>query len=391
MEDNIKSKALIAMTKMEYYPVPVQKKDVSLTTYVKQPLAQLVSWGTAFDSIANVFNTVTRNKTGGSGLYKVTIDGAGKLTERVNGTGFIGGVKDGLTGRFSEQATLNPLMLDPATMFMAAALSSINKKLDNIIEAQKEIIEFLEQKEKAKLRGNLHFLNDIMDNYKHNWTSEKYKTNNHIKVLDIKQEAEQSILFYRDQINKRINKKNLFHIDKHVRDKLEVIQLEFKEYQLAMYLYAFSSFLDIMLLENFASAYLNSIVQKINVYSLDYRELYTKCYNQIEGDSKTSVQSHLLTGLAGTTKAAGKAASKIPLVNKSQTDDKLIEASNRLGEFKSKRTEKTMEQLIDVQVSAIAPFVENIKVINNLFNNDIEFLVDEENVYFALPVTSQLS
>ncbi len=90
---------------------------------------------------------------------------------------------------------------------IAVALITIEKKLDDILETQKEILEFLKQKEKAKLRGNLNVLEDILNNYKHNWNNEKYKTNKHIHVQEIKREAEQSIIFYRDRIVKKTNKK----------------------------------------------------------------------------------------------------------------------------------------------------------------------------------------
>lgn len=96
-------------------------------------------------------------------------------------------------------------------LFMAAALANIDRKLDTIKEMQQEMLEFLAQKEKAELKGNLIFLYDIFDNYKYNWNNEMYKNSNHTMVLTIKKEAEAKIIFYREQIIGKVNK-NLYFI-----------------------------------------------------------------------------------------------------------------------------------------------------------------------------------
>ena len=46
-----------------------------------------------------------------------------------------------------------------------------------------------------------------------------------------------------------------------------------------------------MLLENFDSQYLISVANKMKEYTGNYQELYTSCYNQIEGFSNDSIQS----------------------------------------------------------------------------------------------------
>ena len=135
-------------------------------------------------------------------------------------------------------------------IFMAAALANIDKKLDAIQELQQEMMDFLVQKERAELRGNLIFLSDILNNYRFNWNNDMYKNSNHIKVLDIRQMAEQKILFYRDQISSKLKKKSLIHSDKEAKKQIDAIQSAFKEYQLALYTHSFSSFLDIMLYAN---------------------------------------------------------------------------------------------------------------------------------------------
>ena len=53
---------------------------------------------------------------------------------------------------------MTTLACDPTMLFMAMALMNIEKKLDKIQEIQQELLEFLEIKETAKLKGNLNTL-----------------------------------------------------------------------------------------------------------------------------------------------------------------------------------------------------------------------------------------
>lgn len=384
MEESNKKHALAkAMMNVEYYPAILEGEEASLQSYSKLPLAEVSSIGVAFEPLAMAFQNILGIGGGGSGLYRVTVPGSGQLAKFKQESAYLGSVltESGAVG--GGQARLTPLACDPTMLFMAAALMGINQKLDGIQEAQQEIIAFLEQKEKSKLRGNLNFLTDVLNNYKYNWNNEKYKHSNHIKVLDIKQDSEQSLLFYREQIRKKAKKKSLFHGDKDVKEKLEKIQSDFREYQLALYLYAFSSFLEVMLLENFESSYLDAIAHKIEDYAFQYRELYSECYDQIEGDARSSMQAHLLSGLASINRVAGDAVAKIPVISKSQIDETLIETGHRLGEFGTKRTAEAMKQFASHQSSAVYPFVENIKLVNELYNNPMDVLFDNENIYIG--------
>jgi hypothetical protein len=382
-EHNKKNEIVKAMTDVEYYPA-VFDEQVSIAKYTRLPLSRVAALGTAFEPLTAALQNVFNGGGATSGLYKVTIPNGGHLAEFKNGSGYLGSVLKGNGAVGGGQAVLNPLICNPTMLFMAAALMSIDKKLDSILETQQEILEFLKHKEKSILRGNLNVLADVLNNYKHNWNNEKYKTNKHIQVQEIKRDAEQSIIFYREQIGIRINKQSLLHSDQTVNTKLKKIQAEFKEYQLALYLYSFSSFLEVMLLENFDSAYLDSVAKRIEDYSNQYREIYTTSYDQIEGYSKSSINSHLLSGLASINRVAGNTVAKVPFVSKTQIDETLTETGDRLGRFSSRKTEQTMQQFMNNQSSRVRPFIENINAVNRLYNQPMEIIFDQENVYFSL-------
>lgn len=136
-----------------------------------------------------------------------------------------------------------------------------------------------------------------------------------------------------------------------------------------------------MLLGNFNSEYLNSISSKIESLSLKYRELYTECYNIIEGYASTSMESHLLNELAEISKTSGKLIAKAPVVSKSSIDEVLMETGKRLEKFESNKTNKTLENFIDAKSSEVRLFVDNINTVNKLYNQPLEFLIDKEYIY----------
>ncbi len=389
MDETTRKNAIIrAMTEIECYPII--QEEVAIQEYTKVPLGQLSAMGATFASIAPAFQGAIQNAASsgvGETLYRMVIPNGVHGT--VNAVGNITNAGGKIVGRarFVEAgatAAGTVAQINPAVMLMAIAISTVTKKLDQLEEAQKDIIEFLQLKEKAVLKGNIAVLQEVLDEYKYNWDNEKYKNNKHIQIQEIKRDAEQSIIFCREQIEKKVAKKGLLHSDRDVRSKIQKVQYEFKDYELAMYIFAFSSFMEVMLLENFDSGYLNSVTKKVELYAGQYRELHQKCYELIEGDSKTSVQAYVLKGVAGLNKALGKGIAKIPKISDGQVDEALIGAGEKVDGFSERRTESTMELFAREECSCVRPFVDNINAVNMIYNEPMELLFDRDNVYFRL-------
>lgn len=374
-----KHEALQAMANMEFQPIPVEKGN-GLSNYTKISLSRIASIGVAFGPLASAVQNVFGSGGATSGLYRVTVPSGAHLAEFKNGAGNLGTVLNA-NNQISGQAVLNPLVCNPTMLFMAAALAGIDKKLDNIQETQREMLDFLVQKEKSELKGDLKFLGDILDHYKYNWNSDKYKAGNYIKVLDIRQGAERKLDFYREQITAHLNQKSLLHSDQIVQKQLDKVTDDFANYQLALYAHAFSSFLEVMLQENFDAAYLNAVSQKIEAHSFQYRELYTKCYEQIDSYSRSSIQSHMLRGLTAVSKTTGEAIAKMPVISKSQIDETLIDVGNRLGKAGEMRTTRMMGRLLDKQSGFVRPFVDSINAVNHLYNHPLNMLFDDQVLY----------
>jgi hypothetical protein len=375
-----KNELLKAMSATELAPLEV-KNEISVQTYSKIPLSRLTALGTGFEPVVSAIQQVTSHGQATSGFYKVTIPKGTHLAQFKEKSGFLGTAvgEHGIVG----QAQLNPLLCDPTMLLVAAALANIDKKLDAIQEVQQEMLDFLTQKEKSALKADLNFLMDIQNNYKYNWNSEKYKAANHAKVLDIRQEAARQIDFYQEQIKKQLGKKALLHSDHDVQKMLEKVQGEFKEYQLALYIYGFAYFLEVVLQENYEKAYLSAIAKRIDEMAFQYREFYSLAYSQIENLSKSSLQAHLFGGLSAINKGAGTAIAKIPGINKSQIDETLIEAGERIGAYKNRRVQTTMQQLLERQSSCVRPFIDNINAVNHLYNEPVTLIFNHDTLYLG--------
>jgi hypothetical protein len=373
---NRQEAALQAMMNVEYLPA-APNLDLSMRNADRIPLEKLTALGVAFQPLTTAIQTIV-NGAGGSGIYYVNTKGMQMFSAA---EGYIGSLKTAAGTVGGGQARMTVLPCDPTMLAMAAVLMSVEKKLDAIQETQEEILEFLVEKERATLQGNLNILGEVMSDFKYNWTNDTYKHSKIVLIQQIKKEAADSIVLYRGQIAKKLKKRTAFHSDKSVKEILKDLQSQFTDYQLALYLYSYSSFLEVMLEGNFGEGYLNSIEQRILEYSLQYRTLYTESYDLMEDYSKSSVQASVLNGLATVSKFMGEAIAKVPVISKSQLDENLIETGDKLDKQGSKRASDALGGLAQTRMSVTLPFVENIRTINDLYNKPVTYLFDGQNMY----------
>ena len=319
---------------------------------------------------------------GGSGIYFVDTGGK-SMFQMKDSKEFIGSLKteEGLVG--GGQARIKQLVCNPTMIFVAVSMANMDKKLDSINELQKQMMEFLVQKEKSELRGNLATLQEIYDQYKINFENKTFLSGSYKKILDIKQASEQKIDFYRNQISKEIEKKEFFHRNKSVKKQLEYVTDQFNEYQMALYILGFASSLEICLIGNYDETYLNNLSSKLEKYSYEYLELYTKSYEKIEAYSSKSVESNILKGISGTTKFMGKTVEKIPLVNRGLIDEALIAAGEKIKDVNSDMLNKKMNLLTENKENVMKPFIDNINTVNEFYNKPLKLVIDSENLYLA--------
>ncbi len=382
-----KKEIIKEMTDLEFYPQIDITENKNLSNYEKLPITEILSLGPFFEPVANAIQGIFQGGATET-LYRVSLPKAGThLAQFKNSSAFLGTTLNS-SNKIVGQARLNPvknatntaLMCNPYMMFMAAALITVSRKLDIISETQKELLELFEQKERANLLGDLNFLSDIINNYKFNWNNENYINNNHIKVLDIKQQAERSIFLLKNKPENIFAENDFIHMNWDVDKKKSKLLTTLGDYQIAVYLYSFSSYVEVLLLENFEAGYINKIIEKINKYALEYREIFSSCSEQIEKYSNDSFQSTTMRGFAGVTKFLGGVAGNIPFLDRNI--HKGINETGEKIEINDKQRNKDLAKEISIRKSVdVIPFVENLSIIEKIYNQSSEFLIDKDYIY----------
>ena len=372
--------------------------EVDISRAERLPLSELTSLGVGFASLPKAVRTVTTTTQAAAGQLLTVTDSLDKpLDVRVlqafkDGSGIMGSYRDAAKGfgqaRFhlaGPQATtvVTTVPYDPTALFMAAALMQINQKLDDIKQTQQEMFDYLKDKDRAKLRGNLDTLRDVLDNYRFNWDNETYKKNKHALVQSIRNDAAAAIVQQRAEVRKAVGKEaGLLHFDEDARRKARKTLSDLKEYRLSVYLYGFSSFLEVLLLENIDENYLHNVAEGIESRAVEYRKLYTRAYDLIERDADSSIRAALLGGMSGAMGGLGKAIEETPLGSLTPIDEALIDAGKGVGDFSHEVKNDILKDLpTAAEASDVRPFVEDIENLSRLYNDPVMLLADEDAIY----------
>jgi len=395
-----KSKIALQMANLRFSPTSTDI-EIKLDKATKLPLAEVEALGAGLSSVCSFGRRIKQTvSVSDDGLLKA-FDATGRpidvnqLFSAEDGSGLLGSFHDASNklsqARFKKAEdqvvdVVTEIPVDPMQIFIAAALMEINAKLDDIQETQKEMFEYIKNKDRSELRGNLETLADIINNYRFNWNNNQYKSNKHILVQTIRNDAEKAIIQHRAEIRGKLAKKGIVYLHKDVASKVSAVKSELDEYRLAVYLYSFSSFIEVMLLENFDQIFLQNVSRTIDRYSLEYRELYTEAYNLIEAEEDGSVQAFALGGLSRAAKMLGEAIEKSPVGDRVQIDEMLANAHKGLGDFKRDLKNQMMSELVDARASDVRPFVEGINGVGRLYNDPVLLLADADSVY-VLPAS----
>lgn len=271
---------------------------------------------------------------------------------------------------------------------MAAAIAQINQKLDSIQESVDEMFEYMRQRDKANMRGDLKTLADILNGYSFNCGDATYMANAHMKVLDIEHASTRDMELFRSQAQADLKKKGFIEVRDDVKRRLDQVLDYLKDYQLATYIHAFSLFLEPMLTQNFEPAKLADTAAKIEADSLAYRELYTECYDALEASAADTIDVALLGGIASAGKMLGRVIAATPIGEFTPIDEALEGAGEDIGRFNDEQSEKLIEKLHQAKTPDVAPFRQSIMEIDTLYNRPTQIAVDAENVYI-LPAEQQ--
>lgn len=376
-----KNELIAQVMNVEYVPnLELKTYDIDNTPAFQ--IKNLASMGSAIKPLTEMIGKITAQ--GGSGLYYVNTTGKQMFKSRGK---FIGSLKAANGAVGGGQARMTPVAIDPATIAASCAVMAIEHKINQITEVQKDIVDFLIYQEQAKIKGNINTLIDVLNNYKYNVENEKYKNNKHILVQTIKNESEKSILLIESLVDKIINKKSGLHFNRKVEESLKESINRLNDYQLGIYQLAFSSFLEIMLLENFDEGYINSVMKNIANHKEKYSIACESVKVKIKELSETSVQNELVLGISKVSAGMSKLIEKTPL-GKTQLDENLLATSQKLLETKDGYVNEKVKILSDINSNLIEPFEKTIEMIKLIYSDNYSILFDKDNIYLDFEKTN---
>lgn len=379
---------------------PEETKNADLYKYTKIPLSSFVGLGGSIAELIPQFRTITQTKiVDGTGLFKAFNPKNGQqmldlqFKSKQIADAFVGSMQQS-NGHFDQTAFIKAGSLkevaktvssiNPELIAIGIALSIMSQKLNKIEETQQNILTFLEDDKRTAQEGTLKFLSDVFTNYKYNWNNSLFKQTAHVKTQDIKEKAEGNILFYRKQIEYILEKKHLLSSRAEVIRNRNKLLSHFANYRLAVYLYAFASMLEVLLLENYNHEYLTGVTSKIREYSYAYAELYTECYVQLSETAKSSVETGIMKGISIAAKATGKVINKIPIIERGPVDEMLIDASDKLNKYKDDSIDSMLTDLTTLHDCSATQFSDVINSVDELNNGKSEIFIDNENLYVRM-------
>ena len=383
-EDNKGNYSLVEMN--NYMLSDVRKESLSNNTY-SLSLSKLSEISPITVSTANNIKTIMEQnpKTSGN-LYRITNLGKNdSLKAMRDGKTFWGSIKksDGSStmAKLKEVNPNNVMALDPTVMMMSVALAGIEQELGEIKELSKQIFSFLEHEKESEIESDLEILNRSISDFRFNLEDEKYLINNHKQVMDIKRTANKNMLFYKKEIKDDLSKDKLFTTNNIMNSIIEDIQKKFRYYRLSLYIYSFSTFMEILLLGNYKNDYLLSKKEELDELDNEYSEVFNNALEYVKKNANKSLEGNVLSGLGSAGKAIGNLAEKVKIKN---VDNWLNEKGDNLKQSGQNIKDEFATKFDDIKESNSRPFINQIEKVDCIYNKTKEIYFDKENIYLEM-------
>ncbi|NLT47756.1 MAG: hypothetical protein GXX92_05020 [Clostridiales bacterium] len=358
---------------------------IILDKCIKVPFADVTALGTAFSQMIPSLRTISMN---GVGYLPFNMEAGSVLKMAKDGTNWGAYIARNGSSKFVKWVQAGPasvqMPINPGMIMVAVMLANIEKKLDAIQDTQLKILSFLEQDKQAEQQGNLNVLTDILNGYKHNWSNDQYLRNHHMKVLDIKQASEKNIIFYQEQIASAIKKLPTVHLDQVVNAAITDLGKMISNYRMSLYLFSFSSFLEVMLLGNFQQEYLEQVASKVQKYNEHYQIQFSKCHDMLKKFSAESVEKKVLEGIGNASKALGKLIASTPFLAQGPVDEWLQDSGDRLLKDNDEKISKAMAMFTAEEQIGSELFADSIKNVGMISNKTTDIMFDGDALYLEV-------
>lgn len=361
----------IVKVPMEVELLDTTIEEIKASGYVAVPFTEISSYGLVGNELIKMVETI--RSPGGEGIYRVTFPkgASGTLSKFNDENAFFGAIR--AEKGFGAQARLTQISLNPEQVFMAIALMDISAKLQEILETQKIMLEFLYAQEESKIHGNFSMLNEAIKNYRYNWDQEKYIDQNIGLVRNIKTDMYKSIDLSKRQILEILATPNDLHFIKSAGKKVQRLIRLIGNYHDAQYLLSYATFFEMLLLKNFREDNLANIRNTLIVHAHEYQSLYAESASWAEHYITSSVNYKVAPVLFSIDKSFEIAFKNIPI-----GIDKAYRAESEL--YRS--VGEQVEPLGRYKETGTSIFAEEVKKINTINNSKLDMYIDGDTVYF---------
>lgn len=364
----------------------VRKETLSNNTY-RLSLSKLSKISPITVSTTNKIKTIMEQKPKTSGnLYRITnLEKNDSLKAMRDGKTFWGSIKksDGSStmAKLKEVNSNNVMILDPTVMMMSVALAGIEQELGEIKELSEKIYSFLEHEKESEIESDLEILNRSINDFRFNLEDEKYLINNHKQVMDIKRTANKNMLFYKKEINDDLSKDKLLTTYNSMNSIIEDIQKKFEYYRLSLYIYSFSTFMEILLLGNYKNDYLLNKKNELDELDNEYSETFNNALKYVKKNANKSLEGNVLSGLGSAGKTIGNLAEKVKIKN---VNNWLNEKGDNLKQSGQNIKNDFVTKFDDMKESKSRSFINQIEKVDCIYNKTKEIYFDKENIYLEM-------
>lgn len=365
------------------------RSEVSSNKTISVPITELATLGAGVSSLLPVLRTVTQSTNIGlpGGFYRLLNDAGTGLKQSKNNF-FWGFTKESKLGKFekvnSTQSTTNTIMpINPATMMMAVALVSIEKRLNDIAKMQEQILSFLEAEKESEIEADVETLVDVINKYKYNWDNEQFINSNHKLIGDIQRTAKKNMISYQKAVSSIINSNQLIVAQSAVKTHLNDLLKKFKYYRLSLYSYSLASFIEIILSKSFEEDYINEIKKLIEKHNFTYLEIYAQSSVYLEKLTNSSIETNVMKGLGDASKVIGGFLGSVPLIKDTQVDKFLKESGDNLKDNANKIETNTVEKFTEVKNPNVTLFIDRMNDLIQIFNHTEKIYFDQDQIYLV--------
>lgn len=264
-------------------------------------------------------------------------------------------------------------------------MQRIDKKMESIQESTNSILQFLELDKRSELQAEQMFLNETVQDMEDITLCESQRQASVVNAQNTRKKALAATLFYGSRIEsvtEEISSKD-YKASKWEETQKQLLSY-IANYQLSLWAYGMSIFLEVMLTGNTERAYLRRLLERMREQQKNYDQCLASCYERLIKYAEEADPGKLAFGIAK------GAAAVAPVIG--------VPLAEWLGKVHKDEKEKLKGRLSDeiidlVETCAAAgqlqDIMENIQQLDEISNEPMELIFENGHVYMKTPMDIQ--